>query len=541
MFLNQRSPLNLRVKSKKAELFFLNKTNALDISTNFPIIWKQISRRSLFNYEQIKRLINKVKKIFYGTKKPKKIKINSKKSKVSKISDLSDYLDLNESELQSIPSLSEFNDFDSLNQEENDELIDDDSMLKTGKTLNTIKETTLKDEYSYYTSSSENNKNQNNDILNINDRISEKSNDDTNKINDKNSNQYTIVSNIDLDNENNSINSINNTNKITPYEESEINDEIYPNEVFFNGKNVNNKNNKKKGTKDLINKIKSDLKSPLNIKLNNSDMNIDDNEKKELNISICSTEISFTLYSEYENINELSDYKYSKDLKLRQKIRHFLKDDKESLFDSNFDFPSSSSLFNSDYEKKGKFKTKKESLIKYDGNRTLSKDESLNIIKYNHKKRQKTISSMKYEKRNQSPNLTKVPTLNIKNYSHFSDKLKGNFNIKKDNNNNKNKKIGILKAKKTLLDALNKNIERNQININNPDLFYSEYFHSILDKKKEKQGENYLNKEEEELMRNLKRKNSYSHKNSYTHKNSKNSKNSYSKRNSYCKKNSNKK
>ena len=106
-------------------------------------------------------------------------------------------------------------------------------MLKTGKTLNTIKETTLNDEYSYYTSSSENNKNQNNDILNINDRISEKSNDDTNKINDKNSNQYTIVSNIDLDNENNSINSINNTNKITPYEESEINDEIYPNEVFF--------------------------------------------------------------------------------------------------------------------------------------------------------------------------------------------------------------------------------------------------------------------------------------------------------------------
>ena len=117
---------------------------------------------------------------------------------------------------------------------------------------------------------------------------------------------------------------------------------------------------------------------------------------------------------------------------------------------------------------------------------------------------------MKYEKRNQSPNLTKVPTLNIKNYSHFSDKLKGNFNIKKDNNINKNKKIGILKAKKTLLDALNKNIERNQINLNNPDLFYSEYFHSILDKKKEKKGESPLNKEEEELMKNLKNKNSHS-------------------------------
>ncbi len=38
MFLNQRSPLNLRVKSKKVELFFLNKTDAIDISTSYPSI-----------------------------------------------------------------------------------------------------------------------------------------------------------------------------------------------------------------------------------------------------------------------------------------------------------------------------------------------------------------------------------------------------------------------------------------------------------------------------------------------------------------------
>jgi len=270
----------------------------------------------------------------------------------------------------------------------------------------------------------------------------------------------------------------------------------------------------KKETKDLIKKLKNDFESQTNFKFNNSDMNINNNyDKKELNnISICSTEISFTLYSEYENLNELSDYKYSKDLKLRQKIRNFLRDDKESIFDSNFDFPSSSSLFNSDIEKKENFKIKKESLNKYDGNRTLSKEDSLNFI-HNHKKRQKTISSMKYEKRSQSPNLNKVPTLNIKNYSPYSNKLKDNLLPKKDSNN-KNKKNGILKAKKTLLQALNKNIERNQINLNNPDLFYSEYFHSILDKKKEKQGESTLNREEEELMKNLKQKNSYSKKNS---------------------------
>ena len=75
MFLNQRSPLNLRVKSKKAELFFLNKKDALDISTNFPIIWKQISRRSLFNYEQIKRLINST--FSSGFNEPKIVLFNS--------------------------------------------------------------------------------------------------------------------------------------------------------------------------------------------------------------------------------------------------------------------------------------------------------------------------------------------------------------------------------------------------------------------------------------------------------------------------------
>jgi len=64
MLLNERSPLNLRVKTIKAELYFLNKKDALDISTSFPTIWKQISKKSLFNNEQIKRLMNKVKKIF---------------------------------------------------------------------------------------------------------------------------------------------------------------------------------------------------------------------------------------------------------------------------------------------------------------------------------------------------------------------------------------------------------------------------------------------------------------------------------------------
>ena len=44
--------------------------------------------------------------------------------------------------------------------------------------------------------------------------------------------------------------------------------------------------------------------------------------------------------------------------------------------------------------------------------------------------------------------------------------------------------------RKSLLITLNQNIERNQINLNNPDLFYQEYFQRILEENKGKDIEN---------------------------------------------------
>ena len=67
-----------------------------------------------------------------------------------------------------------------------------------------------------------------------------------------------------------------------------------------------------------------------------------------------------------------------------------------------------------------------------------------------------------------------------------------------------------IKNKNLLLKTINKNIERNQINLNNPDLFYSEYFVKILGKKKEQNGEVSLNKAEEEFMNKLEKKNTIS-------------------------------
>ena len=104
----------------------------------------------------------------------------------------------------------------------------------------------------------------------------------------------------------------NEKNNLTPFREDEINQEIYPNEILFNEKNH-----------EINNTI-----TTLECGINNTNL---DNLRKinNCNYSICSTEISFTLNSEYENINELSDYKYSKDLKLKQKVHRILKNEEE--------------------------------------------------------------------------------------------------------------------------------------------------------------------------------------------------------------------
>ena len=63
MFLDRRSPLTVRVKSKKTELFYLEKTDAVEIASTFPVVWRKIIKKSLFNMEQMERLINKAVKV----------------------------------------------------------------------------------------------------------------------------------------------------------------------------------------------------------------------------------------------------------------------------------------------------------------------------------------------------------------------------------------------------------------------------------------------------------------------------------------------
>ena len=76
MFLNKRSPLSLRVKTKKAELFFLKKRDSIEISSSYPNIWKRANKASFHNLKQIKKIMHKIIKHFcetYGINFMKKI------------------------------------------------------------------------------------------------------------------------------------------------------------------------------------------------------------------------------------------------------------------------------------------------------------------------------------------------------------------------------------------------------------------------------------------------------------------------------------
>ena len=64
MILNEKSPVTIKVKSKKAELLFLQKTDATEISNLYPNIWKRIATKSCHNLTEIKNIIKKKVKLY---------------------------------------------------------------------------------------------------------------------------------------------------------------------------------------------------------------------------------------------------------------------------------------------------------------------------------------------------------------------------------------------------------------------------------------------------------------------------------------------
>ena len=60
MFLNERCPLIVKVRTRNAELLILRKMEAIKIYSIYTSIWKRINKKSLYNMEQIYLKIKKI-------------------------------------------------------------------------------------------------------------------------------------------------------------------------------------------------------------------------------------------------------------------------------------------------------------------------------------------------------------------------------------------------------------------------------------------------------------------------------------------------
>ena len=428
MFLDYRSPLSLKVKSKKAELFFLNREDAIGISTNYPQYWKTINKKSLFNMEQIKRLTNRLVNIVTNehgvvTKKTNKIKKTEYSSSLSLIDDSDD-------DLKSIPTIIT----QESKEQNNFQLTSDDE-----KSRNKLSESY---ESSNYKVKGENNSNYRVKSLNtIMEDDDKESSDKFSKDNEYQNKKKTykkcgtdkeknIESNVlKLNNIEYKFKSYQKSNKegITPYESDEINNEIYPEESFIISPQSNTNH---KFSSKYINE---------SLNLDSSNKNIDKNNISNCfnfnNISICSTQISFSINSEYENIDELSDHNYSKNKSFRDKIKNHIKKELKNIKNENM--------------------------------KSLDSDDNNEYVRYNFINK-KTFVENKYDKRLVRKNRDKKHhTLKELNYySNFDDEKKRFGNNKKD-----------------ILTVISQKIENDNMNLNNPELFYSSIFMKFMDKK----------------------------------------------------------
>ena len=138
-YLNQRSYVRVKVKTKKAELLFLDKNDIDNLAESYPQIWKKINKKSLVNSQRMKKLIIKSIKLHYLSNG---IKINS----------------LNESELNNLAEEEEVEEEEDIEYTEEEEEDDDDddegdyksnySHLKESLASNVIEENAEEEEFS---------------------------------------------------------------------------------------------------------------------------------------------------------------------------------------------------------------------------------------------------------------------------------------------------------------------------------------------------------------------------------------------------------
>ena len=635
MFLNKRSPLSVKVKTKVCELFLLKKTDAVEISMNFPKIWRKIIKKSLFNMEQIERLINKTLKFFFVHNEGQHIRRDSiirgnyyrvdptKSNKLLNSNNL--FSNLDGSELKSIPTELEEegeeeeegeNDKDNVIEEVNSSQSDssgnDNKSKKSYSSYSSFKSSKSKSSYSSNInsqskssitskindekSSNENSENQLKHNKNYKCNQLKKNNENDKKENNSNNYQLnkdsdTILINDEKKNEfsekeedntqrlfENSFNEAQKTHRSTFQTKSNMSEKTIKTLIknsLFDIKSLNNDNEnligflKEKDKKTLFSSNSLTLPYSLD-EINNENLPFEE-------ISLHNEDMPSTLYSpefknNYINLNQILAYaplNKNKSFLINDNIQNFGSLYGDNNIDINIEYSDkkifknlsthkiiSFTIYGIKKNKKKKKKIKKENStktinlndVKSENNKNenkknennespkkSSKKQMINIKVKNNvlsppKNQDRRLSKMIFSspvKESNSDNNEDEYIINAHrdNYNYeqdkfFSDMKKKGFRTSKtfeDFNNSpilksadktSNNKVKL--KKNDTLEIISQNIEKNSINLNNPNEFYSNYFSSIIGKKDIQNNENgvtnRLNKIKE-LIQNKRNKN----------------------------------
>ena len=597
MFLNQRSPLSVKVRSKVAELFFLKKTDAVEISMNYPQIWRKIIKKSLFNMEQIKRLINKAIKVCKNANGIKvAVPIGNKKLNLSGVSGKgtstiirnAQTLDYEEEscELHSIPSSIQSSSDSSNNQnisseesnkyeeienpsnslqnlqnsiinEEGEEKINKSDEMTSRNQNNYLKDDarTTKEEGTTFLLSNEIEVIHETEFYEKNSTL--KANLEAKRIRDLEDSECSAKDESDMKESN-----ILYTGRTTPFKSSEINTEFYPGELissdicptFPSLIGMTTCQNSKAITSNLIissSEISSDEKRHSIIKEKDEEkdffvfktkkMSKNDFEEATLKkvkliqnkpsyfkkdnlfnhsyLSMDSQNIQITIPSEYENLNELSNYTYSKNEKKRQQVIFLLKMENPPTYYSGINIISDEPRSSSNINKKPTFVSSPRSTQYNNTQYNNTQYNTKSVLQIGSRTNLLNSSGIPFVgpknkiKKSKSINLTPAtvvsPVLRRKTFlespiqfrksvfrkptspkPHRKFSQAGSINLISMKNNSPNSK------KPDLLNLISQNIEKNSLNLNNPELFYSEYFQKLVN------NQNHL-KEEQNLYKRL--------------------------------------
>ena len=516
IFLNERCPLVVKVRTSTAELLILRKMEAIEIYTIYPNIWKRINKKSLYNMEQIymkikraafelsnrynlKTIKNTLSK-FYSREKiiknkmPKKVKfsqsiIGSTKEETNPIHTKEDNINESESKKTILLNSNKLNfdnkSFNDKSQGNNSDISSNSFTLKSKVNKNSS--------HLLITSSNLKKTGKESEI-----KISQ------NKNSDKKNSTISVI-------KNNSFQIVCESDKDIIKEKGKKNLEIsfHEREFCIKGKSLTIKEESKESIKvnESINsnKLKESTNSLLIKNQNTKKSSFRKNEDIYYNafINLNSTkENSLKFDSCYENINELSNNKYIRDQNLQNKTKQFIINECSREIISKFHHSptqtqqrrrSSLEILNSLREKIS---------LEQPKNKTKNNIDKSPLSRFKTLERRENV----FAKRNSLLSSNNKITNSLSRFASFRNNPRNNYNISSPNKiKRKLTRKKLAKVKKKLY-TITKNIENTNNAIKNPNEFYMNFFNNIINKKSQqrvpKVGEENKPKDEKKVNNN---------------------------------------